>query len=109
MKYPGTTLVTGAAGFMGSHVVESLARKGIRVRATARPRKDTSFFDSLGVEYMPADLTRPESLPPLFEGVDRVFHLGAICNFSTPLEKLVPTNVEGVRHITELALQNEVK
>ncbi len=110
MEFKGITLVTGAAGFMGSHLVEFLVRKGVRVRASARPRKDTSFFDCLGVEYVPADLTKPETLPALFAGgVDRVFHLGAICNFSTPYESLCPTNVEGVRCITGLALKNGVK
>jgi len=110
MEFDGITLVTGAAGFMGSHVVEYLARKGVRVRATARPRKATPFFDSLGVEFVGADLTRPETIPPLFEGgVDRVFHLGAICNFSTPYEKLYPTNVIGVERITGAALAAGVK
>ncbi len=110
MEFKGITLVTGAAGFMGSHLVEFLAAKGVRVRASARPRKDTSFFDRLGVEYVPADLTKPETLPGLFEGeVDRIFHLGAICNFSTPYESLAPTNVEGVKRITELALKKGVK
>jgi nucleoside-diphosphate-sugar epimerase len=109
MDFSGISLVTGAAGFMGSHVVEYLVQQGVKVRATARPRKDISFFERLGVEYMPADLTKPETLPPLFDGVDRVFHLGAICNFSTPYEKLRPTNVDGVREITRLALENKVK
>jgi len=110
MEFNGITLVTGAAGFMGSHLVEYLAKKGVRVRATARPRKDTSFFDRLGVEYVPADLTKPETLPPLFKGgVDRIFHLGAICNFSTPYEKLYPTNVLGVERITALAHEHGVK
>lgn len=110
MEFKGITLVTGAAGFMGSHLVEFLVRKGVRVRASARPRKDTSFFDRLGVEYVPADLTKPETLPPLFAGdVDRVFHLGAICNFSTPYESLCLTNVDGVKRITDLALKKGVK
>ncbi len=110
MNFEGITLVTGSAGFMGSHLVEYLAAKGVKVRATARPRKDTSFFDRLGVEYIGADLTRPETLPMLFEGgVDRIFHLGAICNFSTPYEKLFPTNVLGVERITMLALEAGVK
>ncbi|MBU3918237.1 NAD-dependent epimerase/dehydratase family protein, partial [bacterium] len=108
--YSGTTLVTGAAGFMGSHVVEHLAKKGVKVRATARPRNDISFFDNLGVEYVPADLTKPETLPPLFEGdVDRVFHLGAICNLTTPFKELYPTNVAGVEHITTLAMRKKVR
>ncbi|MFH1149222.1 MAG: NAD-dependent epimerase/dehydratase family protein [Actinomycetota bacterium] len=110
MEFDGITLVTGAAGFMGSHVVEYLAERGVRVRATARPRKATPFFDRLGVEFVGADLTRPETIGPLFEGgVDRVFHLGAICNFSTPYEKLYPTNVLGVERITEAAMAAGVK
>lgn len=110
MNFSGITLVTGAAGFMGRHLVEHLAASGVQVRATARPKKDTSFFDNLGVEFVAADLTKPETLPPLFEGkVDRIFHMGAICNFSTPYSKLFPTNVEGVKRITELSLKKGVK
>lgn len=110
MSNSGISLVTGAAGFMGSHVVEYLAKKGARVRATSRPRNDTSFFDRLGVEFVPADLTQPSSLEQLFEGgVDRVFHLGAICNFSTPYEKLYQTNVLGVDRLTDLAVRQNVK
>jgi nucleoside-diphosphate-sugar epimerase len=110
VDFEGITLVTGAAGFMGRHLVEHLAALGVRVRATARPRKDTSYFDNMGVEFVGADLTKPETLPPLFEGgVDRLFHLGAICNFSTPYRELYPTNVVGVDRITRLALDAGVK
>jgi len=110
MEFGGITLVTGGAGFMGRHLVEYLAGLGVRVRATARPRKDTSYWERLGVEYVGADLTKPETLPPLFEGgVDRIFHLGAICNFSTPYKDLYPTNVVGVERITKLALDAGVK
>ena len=110
MDFEGITLVTGAAGFMGKHLVEHLVALGVRVRATARPRKNTSYFDSMGVEFVGADLTKPETLPALFDGgVDRVFHLGAICNFSTPYKKLYPTNVLGVDRITQLALDAGVR
>ena len=110
MDFSGISLVTGAAGFMGSHVVECLVEKGVKVRATSRPRTDLSFFEKRGVEYVAADLTDPDSLPKLFDGnVDRVFHLGAICNFSTPYTALAPTNVAGVDHITRLALKKDVK
>jgi len=110
MTFDGISLVTGAAGFMGRHMVEHLVQKGVRVRATSRPRKDTIFFERLGVEYVGADLTQPETLPALFQGpVDRVFHLGAICNFSTPYAKLHPTNVAGVKVLSSLALDKGVK
>jgi UDP-glucose 4-epimerase len=110
MDFEGTTLVTGAAGFIGKYVVEHLVALGARVRATDLPRQDTSYFDNVGVEFVGADLAKPETLPALFDGrVDRVFHLGAICNFSTPYEKLYPVNVLGVDHITRLALDAGVK
>lgn len=110
MDFKGITLVTGAAGFIGRYVVEHLVALGARVRATDLPRKDTSYFDDMGVEFVGADLTKPETLPALLDGgVDRVFHLGAICNFSTPYEKLYPTNVLGVDRITRLALDAGVR
>lgn len=110
MKYDGIALVTGAAGFMGRHLVERLVADGVRVRASARPKKDISYFTKLGVEFVPADLTKPETVPPLFDGdVDRIFHLGAICNFSTPYKNLAPTNVDGVELISSLAMKAGVK
>ncbi|MFZ3127337.1 MAG: NAD-dependent epimerase/dehydratase family protein [Rhodoferax sp.] len=110
MVYTGITLVTGAGGFVGRCMVAHLASLGTRVRATDRPGTDTAFFERLGVEFLAADLTQPHTLEPLFSGdVDRVFHLGAICNLSTPLRLLYPVNVAGVEHITRLALQAGVK
>lgn len=83
---------------------------GATVRATDRTGASTAFFDELGVEYVAADLTRPESMRALFAGrIERVFHLGAVCNFSTPYAKLHPINVEAVERITELALAHEVR
>jgi UDP-glucose 4-epimerase len=108
----GLSLVTGAAGFLGRHLVRRLVEDGYRVRASDRAvgAEGRAFFERLGVELIAADLTRPESLPPLFEGpVERVFHLGAVCNFSTPFGKLEPVNVGGVRNVTALALDKKVR
>jgi nucleoside-diphosphate-sugar epimerase len=110
VDFDGITLVTGAAGFIGRYVVEHLVARGARVRASDLPRSDTSYFDHLGVEFLAADLTKPETLPRLLDGgVDWVFHLGAICNFSTPYERLRPINVLGVERITKLALDAKVR
>jgi UDP-glucose 4-epimerase len=110
MGFDGITLVTGAAGFLGRHLAERLAKSGVRLRAAVRAEEDASFLRELGAEVARADLRDPETLPPLFEGgVDRVFHLAAICNFSTPLADLYPANVKGVEQITGLALRSRVK
>lgn len=112
MSATGLALVTGAAGFLGRHVVRRLVEGGVRVRASDRAVSTEArvLFDSLGVELVTAELTRPESLRPLFDGpVEQVYHLGAICNFSTPFAKLEPINVGGVRSIAELALEKKVR
>jgi hypothetical protein len=96
----GVHLVTGAAGFLGRHLVAQLAASGVAVRAAALPREDASALVALGVEVARADLTAPETLPPLFAGVTRVFHLGAICNLSTPTA--VATVNVGHKRITAL-------
>jgi UDP-glucose 4-epimerase len=75
-----------------------------------RPGEDARFLRDLGAEVRSADLLDAETLRPLFEGgVDRVFHLAAICNFSTSYAVLHPTNVAGVERITRLAMQSGVK
>ena len=103
-EYTGISLVTGATGFLGRHLVAHLVQRGVQVRAAALPSEDTRALAQLGVEVVRADLTAPDTLPPLFAGdVDRVFHLGAICNFSTPYSVLRRVNVEGVERITALA------
>jgi UDP-glucose 4-epimerase len=110
MGFDGIALVTGAAGFLGRHLAERLAKKGVPLRAAVRPGEDDRFLRELGAEVRSADLLDPQTLPPLFEGgVDRVFHLAAICNFSTPYAALHPTNVMGVERMTRLAMQSGVK
>jgi len=80
-------LVTGAAGFTGHHMVLHAARAGLRVRATdVSSRHYGALFDALGVEFVAADLTRREKLDRLLEGVDAVFHVAGIHDYSTPDE-----------------------
>ncbi len=64
-------LVTGGAGNVGANVVRQLLDAGERVRIITRNPGDRSFPD--GVEVVPGDLTRPETLPPALSGVDRAF------------------------------------
>jgi nucleoside-diphosphate-sugar epimerase len=110
MEFDGITLVTGAAGFLGRHLAARLAETGVPLRAAVRAGEDARFLHALGAEVRCADLLDPETLPPLFAGgVDRVFHLAAICNLSTPYAVLHPTNVVGVERITRLAMESGVK
>ena len=71
-------LVTGAAGFLGRHVVESLLVAGHGVRAVVRPGRAVARRDSReGVEVVYADLAGTTALDPALEGIGAVIHLAA--------------------------------
>jgi nucleoside-diphosphate-sugar epimerase len=109
MRFSGVTLVTGAAGFVGRHLVQRLVLRGVEVRATDRPGGALKALADSGAQVVAADLTHPGELPPLFDDVDRVFHLGAICNLSTPFTRLYPVNVQAVDTVTNLAKTQGVR
>lgn len=114
MEEENISLVTGATGFIGLHLIDHLIESGARVRASAPAWDDLHALREREardeIELLTADVTQPETLPALFEGkVDKVFHLGAICNLSTPYSTLKAVNVDGVEKISALALSAGVR
>lgn len=67
--------MTGATGFVGSHLLDELLERGREVRATVRRTSDRSRLQRLGVPCVEADLAAGPPPPSLFEGVERVYHL----------------------------------
>ncbi|MEV7629649.1 NAD(P)H-binding protein [Actinoplanes sp. NPDC089786] len=65
------TLVMGARGSVGRHVLDELIARGVAVRASARRPEPGQFPE--GVDVYAADLTDPASLAPAFDGVEQVF------------------------------------
>ena len=72
-----TALVTGATGFIGSHLSEELCSSGIRVRALVRDPNAAQWLKRAGPELVVGDITTPESLDAALTGVDIVFHCAA--------------------------------
>jgi nucleoside-diphosphate-sugar epimerase len=70
-------VLTGATGFLGSHIAEQLVARGERVRALVRPASDTTFLRGLGVELAPGDLRDVASLRRAVAGADVVYHCAA--------------------------------
>jgi len=68
-------LVTGATGKVGREVVRQLASAGVPARALVRDPIGASTIRIPGIEIAVGDLARPETLPPIFAGVERVFLL----------------------------------
>jgi nucleoside-diphosphate-sugar epimerase len=71
------TLVTGATGFLGSHVVELLVEQGHEVRALARKTSDIGHLKTTGASIVFGDVEDIESLRPAVESVDVVIHAAA--------------------------------
>lgn len=71
-------LVTGAAGFLGGHLIDMLVEHGDEVRALVRPVEDASHLRTLhGVEIVQGDLTNSASLKRAVEGVQCVYNVAA--------------------------------
>jgi len=99
-----TTLVTGATGFVGSHVARQLMSAGCRVRVLVRPGSNASLLDGLPVERAEGDLRDPVSLDRAMKGVQQLFHVAADYRLWTrDPNELYQSNVEGTRRLLEIA------
>src|SRR5215467_857910 len=92
--------VTGATGFVGSHVARVLADQGAQLRLLTRKTSRTENIDSISADRVVGDLTDTESLKKGMEGCDAVFHVAADYRQWTPRpEEMYRSNVEGTRSI----------
>jgi dTDP-glucose 4,6-dehydratase len=115
-----SVLVTGAGGFIGSHLAEALARAGASVRAFVRytSRGDYGWLEAADpdvlreFEIFRGDLANPEAVAGAVAGRDVVFHLGALIpipySYRHPRE-FVTANVTGALNVLESARRGEVQ
>ena len=95
MSLSGTYLVTGGAGFIGSHIAATLAASGARVRVL--DDLSTGYTDNLeeiggNIEFIRASILDPEALKRALEGVEVVFHEAAIPSVPRSIENPVETH-----------------
>ncbi|MFN7981042.1 MAG: SDR family oxidoreductase [Vicinamibacterales bacterium] len=107
-------LVTGGAGFIGSHLSEELVRRGHRVRVldnlSTGKRKNLEHIP--GVELLEGDLADPEACRRAVQGIDYVLHMGAVA--SVPRSVVDPVtsntaNISGSLNILVAARDAKVK
>jgi nucleoside-diphosphate-sugar epimerase len=71
-------LVTGATGFVGSHLAEALRRRGDEVTVLARSPRKAAALGPLGVRTVPGDLTNTQALARAAEGQDEIYHVAGV-------------------------------
>lgn len=108
-------LVTGADGFIGSHLVEMLVKKGFAVRAVSLYNSFNSWgwLEDTGclkdIEVVSGDICNPHFCANAAKGVDTVFHLAALIaipySYSAP-SSYIDTNVKGTFNVCQAALDN---
>ncbi|MDI6710302.1 MAG: NAD-dependent 4,6-dehydratase LegB [Bacillota bacterium] len=111
-------LVTGAGGFIGSHLVEALVDKGYKVRAFVRynARNDWGWLENVPcrreVEVYTGDIRDYDSVRDAMRGVETVFHLAALIgipySYRSP-QAYIRTNVEGTYNILQAAREEGVR
>jgi ornithine--oxo-acid transaminase len=102
-------LVTGATGFIGSHLAQRLVRDGRQVRCLVRETSDTSLLEQLDVEIAVGDLTRARSLAGAARGCTYVFHCGAHVSDWETAKEIERINVEGTRNLLEASVGASVR
>jgi dihydroflavonol-4-reductase len=102
--------VTGATGFLGSHVARVLAEQGADLRLLVRPTSNLKNLEGLKAETTAGDLRDGASLEKAMSGCDTVFHVAADYRLwvRNP-EEMFRSNVDGTRAILEAARKNGVR
>jgi len=103
-------LVTGATGFIGSHLAEMLVNAGYEVKTLARPTSDTAFLKVLGVEIVFRDIVDATAVKEAVKGCQHVYHIAAMTSRLTRSKKeYEAVNVEGTKNVVHAALSANVE
>lgn len=102
--------VTGATGFVGSHVARALAQQGAGLRLLVRANSNKKNLEDLKADLVVGDIRDPASLEKSIAGCDVVFHVAADYRLwvRNP-EEMYRSNVEGTRAILAAARKNNVR
>jgi dihydroflavonol-4-reductase len=102
-------LVTGATGFIGSHLCQALVKRGHHVRALHRPTSSLALLEGVPLELVQGDLFEPDSLSLAARDTDVVYHCGGRVGSWTDAEEMAASHVEGTHNILSAARQCGVR
>ncbi len=111
------TLVTGGCGFIGSHLVDALLKEGHQVLvidnfSTGRPQNLAHQMSNVNLEIVEFNIENYEKILPFFDGIDWVFHLGALADIVPSIQRpedYFRSNVDGTFSVLEAARHHGIK
>lgn len=98
------SFITGATGFIGSHLVEELLKKNYSVKCLVRKSSSTKWLDGKNVELVYGDLFDKEFLSEVLKDVDYVYHVGGV-TFAKKKEEFYRGNVEATKSLLESCIK----
>ena len=102
-------LITGSSGHVGSNLIRKLHEQNYTIRCIDFDG-DHRAYEGYDVEIMKGDITDRDSLHPIFEDVDVVFHTAALINLDRRFRKAIEVvNIEGTRIVCDVALEQGVQ
>jgi dihydroflavonol-4-reductase len=101
--------LTGATGFVGTHVARELAQQGAQLRLLVRPTSNLRNLEGLQAETVVGDLLQPESLRTSLRGCDALMHVAADYRLWVRDPKaMYAANVDGTRALLQIAREEAV-
>jgi len=101
-------LITGANGFIGSHLVDKFLKEGHKVYGLVRTTSDLSLINHLEVSLKYGDITDYYSVEKALQNIDIVVHNAGLASDWGSLELFRKINLEGTRNVAEAAMKNGI-
>ncbi|MDP3790893.1 MAG: NAD-dependent epimerase/dehydratase family protein [Candidatus Omnitrophota bacterium] len=102
-------LITGATGFVGSHIAERLIKEGEEVITLVRKTSKTDFLKNIGAKFAYGDINDVDSIKDAMRGIDIVYHSAALADEWISPKQARRVNVDGTRNLLNCALEAKVK
>jgi nucleoside-diphosphate-sugar epimerase len=100
-------LVTGASGFLGSHLAQELVKRGFQVRCLVRKTSQLEWLVDSGVEFVFGDIQDKESLKKILLDYEYIFHTAGLIKTRHP-DLFDKVNHQGTRNLLEAAWENHL-
>lgn len=100
-----TAFVTGATGFVGSHLVDHLLEKGYTVKCLTRKTSNLRWLEGKNVELCEGSLSDKESLKKAIQGCNYIFHVAGVL-FGKTEQEFIQGNLSGTKNLVEACLES---